>query len=58
MRARDWRGVCWRGSRGVARLAARLREDMTAFSGARIVGFEVVPYSINHAWDRTEEFDE
>ena len=37
------------------RIVLKFHEEPAAFNGARIVGFEVVPYSINHQWDRTEE---
>ena len=40
------------------RIVLKFHEEPAAFNGARIVGFEVIPYSINHQWDRTEEFDE
>mmetsp|Transcript_71713 Transcript_71713/g.202813 ORF Transcript_71713/g.202813 Transcript_71713/m.202813 type:complete len:492 (-) Transcript_71713:384-1859(-) len=40
------------------RIILKYHEDFTQFKGARIVGFEIVPFSINHQWDRLEEFDE
>lgn len=40
------------------RIILKYHEDHTQFKGGRIVGFEILPYSINHMWDRLEEFDE
>ena len=40
------------------RIVLKYHEDYEAFKGARIVGFQIIPFSINHMWDRLEEFDE
>lgn len=40
------------------RIILKYHEDISQFKGGRIVGFEILPYSINHMWDRLEEFDE
>mmetsp|Transcript_68941 Transcript_68941/g.135482 ORF Transcript_68941/g.135482 Transcript_68941/m.135482 type:complete len:641 (+) Transcript_68941:77-1999(+) len=40
------------------RIVLKYHEDAAAFNGARIVGFQIIPFSINHVWDRLEDFDE
>ena len=40
------------------RIVLKYHEDPAVFAGARIVGFQIIPFSINHMWDRLEDFDE
>lgn len=38
-----------------ARIIVRYNEDDTQFEGSRIVGFEVIPFSIKHEYDTTQD---
>lgn len=39
------------------RIVVRYTEDPESYEGARIVGFEVVPFSIKHEYDSSTDFD-
>lgn len=39
------------------RIIVRYTEDPESYEGSRIVGFEVVPFSIRHDYDNTTDFD-
>jgi transmembrane 9 superfamily member 2/4 len=39
------------------RIIVRYSEEEDEFQGARIVGFEVVPFSIKHEYENTKDFD-
>jgi len=40
------------------RIVLSYNEDPEQFSGSRIVGLQIIPFSINHMWDRLEDFSE